>query len=622
MNKSYVAKILSCIAMVGIIIVLLFSITKIIVPSNKYKEAEKMFASNDFVGAAELFSELGAYKDAKDKCLESWGNIVNRETLSAGCFHTVGLKSDGTVIAAGDNDDGQCNVSAWADIVAICTGDWHTVGLKSNGTVVATGNNEDGQCEVSTWSDIVAISAGYYHTVGLKSDGTVVATGDNNDGQCAVSSWTDVIAIGTGSYHTVGLKSDGTVVSTGNNDYGQRNVSSWSDVVAITAQHIHTVALMSDGTVRATGYEGRGRCDVSTWSDIVAIDAGDSYTVGLKSDGTVLAVGGNFYGECDVSTWSDVVAINAGFGHTVGLKADGTVIGTGRCDVPAWTDIKLPNSIAFRADLDKLFEQTDERDTDIQQSKQNLQPYLEVMGTDTGDGALDVSQNFIDNRTSVNLMGYSGTIEHGYTEPNGSVIDIMDWVSNSQVAGSDFESFINELTLYFGHEPTQKSYSNLSDKTHVWVDYDELCMVCCWNENGRAYVRWYLEEELILSESKLALTPKPTETDRPITPPSSTTKPKTNESKAKCEECGKTATKSIELFGQTEYYCTTHYNEVMDIIDMMETDVGKGTASKHTCEECSKEGTRTYHSFTGQTEYYCTQHYQELMDMLDAFGLS
>lgn len=88
----------------------------------------------------------------------------------------------------------------------------------------------------------------------------------------------------------------------------------------------------------------------------------------------------------------------------------------------------------------------------------------------------------------------------------------------------------------------------------------------------------------------------------------------------KCEECGKTATKTVNLFGQTEYYCTTHYNEIMDIIDMMESDVGQGSASKHTCEECSNEGTHSIVGFSGQVEYYCTKHYNELKEMLEIFG--
>ena len=79
------------------------------------------------------------------------------------------------------------NVREWKDIVAISAGGWHTVGLKADGTVIAAGYNHDGQCDVSGWKDIVAVSAGACHTVGLKSDGTVIAAGYNHDGQCNVS---------------------------------------------------------------------------------------------------------------------------------------------------------------------------------------------------------------------------------------------------------------------------------------------------------------------------------------------------------------------------------------------------------------------------------------------------
>ena len=33
--------------------------------------------------------------------------------VSAGKFHTVGLKADGTVVAVGDNDEGQCDDAGW-----------------------------------------------------------------------------------------------------------------------------------------------------------------------------------------------------------------------------------------------------------------------------------------------------------------------------------------------------------------------------------------------------------------------------------------------------------------------------------------------------------------------------
>lgn len=54
------------------------------------------------------------------------------------------------------------------------------------------GLNDDGQCDVSGWTDIVAISAGSQNTVGLKSDGTVVAAGSNENNRSNVTDWQDI----------------------------------------------------------------------------------------------------------------------------------------------------------------------------------------------------------------------------------------------------------------------------------------------------------------------------------------------------------------------------------------------------------------------------------------------
>ena len=309
---------------------------------SNYDEAVLLMEKGRNVEAAIAFGKVGNHKDAKEKSFELWSKIAIRETVSAGYKHSVALKSDGTVVAVGDNDYGQRNVSSWTDIVAVSAGEDHTVGLKSDGTVVAVGDNFLGRCDVSNWSDIVAVSAGHWHTVGLKSDGTVVAVGGNDD----ASSWSDIVAVSAGHWHTVGLKSDGTVIAVGDNDDGQCDVSSWTDIVAVSASYSHTVGLKSDGTVVAVGDNEYGRCDVSAWSDIVAVSAGGYHTVGLKSDGTVVAVGYNGNGRCDVSSWSDIVAVSAGYGHTVGLKSDGTVVVVGRnehgqCDVSDWSDISL-----------------------------------------------------------------------------------------------------------------------------------------------------------------------------------------------------------------------------------------------------------------------------------------
>jgi len=91
----------------------------------------------------------------------------------------------------------------------------HTVGLRADGTVVAVGGNEVGQCEVGSWIGISKIAAGFFHTVGLRDDHTVVAVGRSNYGQCNVGDWTDLTQVAAGGWHTVGLKADGTTLAAG-----------------------------------------------------------------------------------------------------------------------------------------------------------------------------------------------------------------------------------------------------------------------------------------------------------------------------------------------------------------------------------------------------------------------
>ena len=162
---------------VCVIIAFVVLLTTVIIPSMHYNEGLKLLESGNYFKALDTLFAAGEYKDAAEKRADCM-KIINGKTIAAGNYHTVGLKSDGTVLTVGDNSDGQCNVSNWKDIVSISVGSVNTAGLKSDGTIVAVGDNKYGQCDVSGWRDIDAISSGIYYTVGLKSDGTVVAVGD------------------------------------------------------------------------------------------------------------------------------------------------------------------------------------------------------------------------------------------------------------------------------------------------------------------------------------------------------------------------------------------------------------------------------------------------------------
>src|SRR5262245_54234235 len=80
-----------------------------------------------------------------------WNDIQSAVEVSAGGGHTVVRRSDGSVVAWGDNLDGQCNVPALPpglSYVEVAAGGLHTVARRSDGSVVACGYNANGQCNV------------------------------------------------------------------------------------------------------------------------------------------------------------------------------------------------------------------------------------------------------------------------------------------------------------------------------------------------------------------------------------------------------------------------------------------------------------------------------------------
>lgn len=214
-------------------------------------------------------------------------------------------------------------------MVEISAGIYHTLAIRADGTVTGWGFSGNHLLEVpSNLSDVLAVAAGGYHSLAVHRDGTVVAWGYDGNGRTDIpDTLTDVVALAAGRDFSVALKSNGTVVSWGLNDEGQTAVpTGLKDVIAVCSGDNHTLALRSDGTVVAWGKNSKGQCNVPAGLDkAVAIAAGAEHSLALRSDGTIVGWGSNTYGQRNFAG-NSYRAIAAGGYHSLAVTGTGPMI--------------------------------------------------------------------------------------------------------------------------------------------------------------------------------------------------------------------------------------------------------------------------------------------------------
>jgi hypothetical protein len=175
-----------------------------------------------------------------DGVIVTWGPHAPRvppdpgyTQAEAAYFHVVAVRQDGSVLAWGDNQHGQCDVPALppgTTALKATGGIQHSAALLSDGSVLAWGSNSEGQCDVPPLPPglrYVDVSANGYFTIGLVSDGSVVAWGSDLAGQTQVPALPPGLAyveVAAGQEYGLALRSDGEVIGWGSEAHGQASV--------------------------------------------------------------------------------------------------------------------------------------------------------------------------------------------------------------------------------------------------------------------------------------------------------------------------------------------------------------------------------------------------------------
>ena len=288
------------------------------------------FSPDDRLTRAQLVTLLWRYQGKPEVTVDPSSPVCDSRfnAVSAGWYHSCGLRSDDTINCWGANVFGEADAPE-GSFKAVAGGGFHSCGLRSDNTITCWGDNRFGETDAPEGS-FKAITSGGYHSCGLRTDDTITCWGDNPSGRADAPEGS-FKAVTAGGLHSCGLRNDDTITCWGTDTFEQAAAPEGS-FKAIATGSTHSCGLHSDDTITCWGDNRLGQADAPTGS-FKAVTAGGLHSCGLRSNDTITCWGENVFGEA-VAPEGSFKAVTAGYGHSCAMSSDDSIICWGPVPTP------------------------------------------------------------------------------------------------------------------------------------------------------------------------------------------------------------------------------------------------------------------------------------------------
>ena len=283
------------------------------------------------------------------------------ETVSAGIWHSCGVRTDGTVTCWGSNEylaasrehlEGDRGSFEWifdgkldapgGRFLSVSAGGVHSCGVRADQTIECWGGNSSGELD-APGGRFTMVSAGIGITCGVRTDQAIECLeytkyisvdpdGRETPVDRAVAPEGRFLSVSAGGAHSCGVRADQTIECWGGNVSGELDAPG-GRFTMVSVGTSFSCGVRADQTIECWGGPQAAASD-PPGGRFLSVSAGNTHSCGVRTDQTVECWGSGSY--FDHEAWESInvgkldapagrfLAVSAGADHSCGVRLDRT----------------------------------------------------------------------------------------------------------------------------------------------------------------------------------------------------------------------------------------------------------------------------------------------------------